>query len=336
MLLNRQLSIEIVRDYNREGIPILTLSKIQEARENISSFIKNTPVLSYGNPLSQNGENTIFLKAEHLQLTRSFKIRGATNKIRKEAANGARHVVTASSGNHGQAVACNAFHLGIKATIVTPTDVVLPKLQAIKNYNADIVMHGTTSDERLSYAGSLLQDKGTVFIPPYDDYDIMAGQGTIGLEILEQVDELDAVYVPIGGGGLISGVATAIKESNPNVKVIGVEPQLANDTFLSLQAGQRVNIGSGAARTIADGLRTNTPGEKTFPILQKYVDEIRLVSEEQICQAFTWALTQMNQLIEPSSAVALAAALSHPKQGERVLAVVSGGNVDPKIQRELF
>ncbi|WP_325048933.1 threonine ammonia-lyase [Peribacillus saganii] len=284
-----------------------------------------TPILSYG---LEDADNQIFLKAEHLQKTNSFKIRGATNKLLKEVQNGAMHAVTASSGNHGQAVAYNAFQLGIKATIVTPTNVVLPKLQAIQKFNGKIELCGTTSEERIAHAQSLTLEKGTVFVHPYDDWDIIAGQGTIGLEVLDQVSGLDAVYVPIGGGGLISGIAAAIKESNPRIKVIGAEPELANDTFLSLQQGTRRSIGE--TTTIADGLRTSIPGEKTFPIVQKYVDEVILVSENQIQDAFTWSLTKMKQLIEPSSAVAVAAALRHPKRKEKVLAVVSGGNVDPQ------
>lgn len=307
------------------GITIITLPEIKKAREDINSFIKKTPILFY-ETISSERDNQIFLKAEHLQKTGSFKIRGATNKIIKEVQNGAKHVVTASSGNHGQAVAFNALQLGITATIVTPTDVVLSKLQAIKDYNGIVKLHGTTSDERLSYANNLTNEKGAVFIHPYDDLDVIAGQGTIGLEILEQVYDLDVVYVPVGGGGLISGIATSIKESNPKIKVIGVEPELANDTFLSLQHGRRINIGP--TMTIADGLRTSVPGEKTFPIVKKYIDEIQLVSEEQIHDAFSWVLIKMKQLIEPSSAVAVAAALAHPKRGEKVLAVVSGGNIN--------
>jgi threonine dehydratase len=165
-----------------------------------------------------------------------------------------------------------------------------------------------------------------VFIPPYDDPLIIAGQGTAGLEITEQLDDIDTVYVPVGGGGLISGVATAIKEVNPKIRVIGVEPALANDTFLSLRQGTRVSIG--ATTTIADGLRTSIPGELTFPIVNRYLDDLVLVSEEEIKAAFSFVLTRMKQVIEPSGAVSVAAVLSGRERGKRIVALVSGGNVD--------
>ncbi|RXT13726.1 threonine/serine dehydratase [Ammoniphilus sp. CFH 90114] len=304
---------------------MISLKNIQLARTNISDTVAQTPLLSSAT-LSEQYGNQLFLKAEHLQKTGSFKIRGAANKVLNEANNGAKHVVAASSGNHGQAVAYIARQLGIQSTIVVPVDAALCKQEAIQAYNGKIELCGTTSPERLARAEEISQTEEAVFIPPYDDPAIMAGQGTIGLEILEQLPDVDVVYVPVGGGGLISGIATAIKESNPHIQVIGVEPALANDTFMSIQEGKRVSIG--ASKTIADGLRTSTPGELTFPVVQRYVDDIVLVTEDQIKHAFSTVLSRMKQVIEPSAAAAVAAALAHKAEGKRIVAVVSGGNVD--------
>lgn len=307
---------------------MITLKNIQTARESIGDVIKETPIMTSGT-LSSLCDNQLFLKAEHLQPTGSFKIRGATNKVKAVAQGGGRHVIAASSGNHGQAVAYIANKLGLKATIVVPEDATLVKVDAIKGYKAEVIYCGTTSQERIDKAKRLVEENGseTVYVPPYDDPLIMAGQGTVGLEILEQVTDVDLVYVPIGGGGLISGVLTAIKESLPKVRVVGVEPSLANDSYLSLKRQEIVT--NPASVTIADGLRATQPGDLTFPVMQKYLDDIVLVSEDEIRQAFTFLLQRMKQLIEPSGAVTVAAAMSHSQQihGKRIVAIASGGNM---------
>ncbi|MFM1653344.1 threonine/serine dehydratase [Brevibacillus sp. B_LB10_24] len=306
---------------------MITLQDIQAAKRSIADIAYVTPLLQ-SEQLSRICGNQIILKAEHLQKTGSFKIRGAANRVKQAAAEGAKYVTAASSGNHGQAVAYTANRLGIPATIVVPEDATLCKVNAIKAYNGKVETCGMTSAERIPRAKEIALQEGGVYIPPYDDPFIMAGQGTIGLEILEQVDDVDAVIVPIGGGGLISGILTAIKESRPRVQVIGVEPALANDTYLSRQRGQITSIP--ASSTIADGLRTSQPGDLTFPIVMKYIDDIVLISEEEIRQAFCFVMERMKQMIEPSSATTVAAAMfgKLPFTGKKVVTVISGGNVD--------
>jgi len=297
---------------------VITVADIHQARERIRQMVLRTPVIE--DPAGSG----LTLKAEHLQRTGSFKLRGASNRVMKAAEEGARHVVTGSSGNHGQAVAYVARHLGLKATIVVPEDAPAVKVRAMREFGATVEFCGRTSNERLARAAEICRTEGALFIPPYDDPYVQAGQGTAGLEILEQVPDVEVVFVPIGGGGLISGVATAIKESNPRVKVVGVEPELANDTFLSRRRGEIVDIGASA--TIADGLRTSHPGRLTFPVVQRYVDEIVLVSEAEIKAACRFLLTKMKQAVEPSGAVSVAAALQVGGSGR--VALVSGGNLD--------
>ncbi len=270
----------------------------------------------------------MYFKAEHLQKTGAFKIRGATNKVKQAVKEGATFITAASSGNHGQAVAYIANRLGVPATIVVPIDAKISKQEAIEAYGGQIEKCGTTSAERLPRAMELAKEHHGEFIPPYDDPLIMAGQGTIGLEILDQLEDVDAVIVPIGGGGLISGILTAIKETKPTVKVIGVEPDTANDTLLSLQHNKIMSIP--ASTTIADGLRTTQPGNMTFPVVQKYLDDLVLVSDEEIRMAQKFVLERMKQLIEPSSAVTVAAAMENKLgiNNKNVICVLSGGNVD--------
>jgi threonine dehydratase len=306
---------------------MISLKDVKDARERISDIAYVTPILQ-SEQLSKICGNQIFLKSEHLQKTGSFKIRGASNKVIYAIENGAKYVTTASSGNHGQAVAYVADKYGVPATIVVPENVSMCKVNAIQAYNGKVEMCGTTSGERLPRAQAIADQENGVYIPPYDDPFIMAGQGTIGLEILDQVENVDAIIIPIGGGGLISGILTAIKETNPKIKVIGVEPELANDTYLSLQNKKITAIP--ATTTIADGLRTNQPGELTFPVLIKYLDDIVLVSEDEIRQAFSFVMERTKQLIEPSSATTIAAAIFNKLniQGKNIVTVISGGNVD--------
>ncbi len=306
---------------------MISLKEVKDARERISDIAYITPILQ-SEQLSKVCGNQIYLKSEHLQKTGSFKIRGASNKVIHAIENGAKYVTTASSGNHGQAVAYVANKYGVPSTIVVPENVSICKVNAIQAYNGNVEMCGTTSGERLPRAQAIAEEQHGVYIPPYDDPFIMAGQGTIGLEILDQLENVDTIVVPIGGGGLLSGILTAIKETNPKIKVIGVEPELANDTYLSLQNKKITAIQ--ATTTIADGLRTNQPGDLTFPVLMKYLDDIVLVSEDEIRQAFSFVMERMKQLIEPSSATTIAAAMFNKLniQGKNVVTVISGGNVD--------
>ncbi|MDY0393308.1 threonine/serine dehydratase [Virgibacillus halophilus] len=306
---------------------MITITDIRQAHENISAVIHNTPVIT-SKQLDEMSGNQVFLKSEHLQKTGSFKIRGATNKVKAAVTSGAAFITAASSGNHGQAVAYIANQLGIKARIVVPEDAAASKVSAIKAYNGEIEYCGRTSAERLPRAKELAEKHGGVFIPPYDDPLVIAGQGTVGLEIMEQVKGADIVLVPVGGGGLISGIATAVKAINPAVKVIGIEPELADDTYRSLQAGKLIAIGP--TETIADGLRSSQPGDLTFPVIQKYVDDLVLVSESEIRQAQQFIMERMKQVVEPSGAVTTAAVMHHKLhvKHKRIVCVVSGGNID--------
>ncbi len=305
---------------------MITLKDVQDAEERIRHIAHVTPILQSGQ-LSKLCGNHLFLKSEHLQKTGSFKIRGASNKVINAVENGGKYVTTASSGNHGQAVSYVANNYGIPATIVVPENVSACKVNAIRAYNGKVEVCGTTSKERLPRAQAIANKENGVYIPPYDDPFVMAGQGTVGLEILNQVENIDAIIVPIGGGGLISGILTAIKETNPKIKVIGVEPYSAKDTYLSLQ---NKKITAFPATTIADGLRTSQPGDLTFPVLMKYLDDLVLVSEEEIRQAFSFVMERMKQLIEPSSATTIAAAMFNKLnvQDKNIVTVISGGNVD--------
>lgn len=306
---------------------MITIDDIYQARERISTVIHKTPIFE-STLLSKLCGNNIFLKGEHLQKTGSFKIRGATNHVKIAVEEGAKSLTTASSGNHGQAVAYIANELKLPATIVVPEDINPSKESAIRAYKGEIVKCGFTSEDRLPKAIQLAEEEGGEYVPPYDSPYVIAGQGTLGLELMEQVQDLDIVLVPIGGGGLISGILVAIKELNPKIKVIGVEPELANDTYLSFQKGEITSIPG--TSTIADGLRTSQPGNLTFPIINRYIDDIVLVSESGIKRAMFLVLERTKQLIEPSSAVTVAAAMYNKIKvsNKNVACLISGGNVD--------
>lgn len=314
---------------------MVTINDIHKARERISSTVHKTPIFQ-SELLSSVCGNEIFLKGEHLQKTGSFKIRGAANKVKQAVKEGAENVTTASSGNHGQAVAYIANHLDVPATVVVPEDINASKEAAIESYNGIIEKCGMTSSDRLPRAQQLAEENNGIYVPPYDDPYIIAGQGTVGLELLKQIDDLDIVLVPIGGGGLISGILTTIKETKPEIKVIGVEPEIAQDTYLSLQKGEITAIKE--TTTIADGLRTSQPGDMTFPIIQRYIDDIVLVSEEGIQKALFLTLERTKQLIEPSSAVTVAAAMfgNIQARNKRIACIISGGNMDLRNIRQFL
>lgn len=308
---------------------MVNLDEVKAAKQQISGIIHRTPVLTSG-LLNERAGNEIYLKAEHLQKTGSFKIRGAANAVKRSIEEGAQFITAASSGNHGQAVAYIADQLGVPATIVMPEDANRAKVAAIEAYNGKIVYCGLTSADRIPKAKQLAEENGGVYIPPYDHPLVIAGQGTIGLELLEQVPDIEIIVVPVGGGGLISGILTAVKEIHPAIRVVGVEPETANDTYLSL-ANKKITAISGTT-TIADGLRTSQPGQLTFPILQELLDDLVLVSEDEIKEAFQFTLERTKQLIEPSGATALAAVLSGKLEarGKKIGVILSGGNVDLK------
>ncbi|MFN4190887.1 MAG: threonine/serine dehydratase [Pseudothermotoga sp.] len=307
---------------------MITLQDVRNAKRRIAQFAHTTPTFS-SQTLNMISENSVFLKAENLQKSGSFKFRGAMNFLlslnEKDLKNG---VVTGSSGNHGQALACAGKIMNTAVTVVVPEDVSIAKLSAIEGYGAKIEKCGRTSTERLNRAYEISKKDGAIFVPPFDHPWIMAGQGTIGLELIEQLGDFDAVLVPCGGCGLISGISVAVKETLKDVKVYGVEPEQSNSTYLSFKAGYLMELKN--ISTIADGLRTAMPGKLTFPVVQKYVDDILLVTEEEIKRAVVFLLERMKLLVEPSGAVTVAALISgkFPLKGKKVVAILSGGNVD--------
>ncbi len=310
-----------------------TLESIRAAASRLEGVIHRTP-LAASQSLSEMAGAELRFKAENLQVTGSFKIRGAFNKVAQLAQEGVKGVVTASSGNHGQAVAWAARHFNLLAHIVVPTTAPAVKVKSAEAYGASVEYCGTTSRDRLERAQQVAEQNGYVFVPPYDDPLIMSGQGTAGLEILQDWPAVETVVVPIGGGGLISGIATAIKESRPGIRVIGVEPEGAAKAFTSRQAGRRVELDHTAS--MADGLITLSLGHLTHPVIQEYVDELVTVSDDAIARAFWLLVTRLKLVVEPSGAAAAAYALSGKiPAGQRTAVVISGGNVDPGVIGQL-
>ena len=282
----------------------------------------------------------LFLKLENLQPIGAFKLRGAYNKIDSLSdEERARGVIAYSSGNHAQGVAYAARALHTKAVIVMPANAPAIKLQSTAEMGAEIVKVGPSSEERRLKAEELAAKHGYAVVPPYNDEKIIAGQGTMGLEILEQLPQVEVVLVPVGGGGMISGTAAAIKLSNPAVKVIGVEPALAADAQASLRSGKLVSLTADeVTRTVADGLRTQSIGELNFEHIRAFVDDIITVSEEEIREAMARLATNPKTVAEPSGAVAVAGFLFHAPELPKATihaAVISGGNIEPTMLSEL-
>lgn len=307
---------------------MVTIQDIREAVERIKPIAHRTPVLTSRSFDAEAGVKAHF-KCENFQKGGAFKIRGAANfifSIPKEDL--PRGVVGFSSGNHAQAVAIAAGAMGTKATLVMPLDASKAKLEATRGYGAEIVRFDRFQEDRQAIGRKISTETGATLVPPYDHPRIIAGQGTVALELVEEVRDLDAIVVPMGGGGLISGCATAAKALNPSIRVFGVEPEDGNDWFLSLAAGERIEIPP--PKTVADGLRSMQPGEITFPIVQKLVDKVVLVSDLEIIATVRFLLTRMKILVEPSGAASAAAVMFRklPAGLGKVGIVVSGGNVD--------
>ncbi|HYL93473.1 MAG TPA: threonine/serine dehydratase, partial [Alphaproteobacteria bacterium] len=288
---------------------MVTLKDIQNAQGLLRGVAVRTPLVA----CSISAKRRIYIKPENLQPVGSFKLRGAYNKISSlNLEQRKRGVVTASSGNHAQGVAYAARALGVRATVVMPNTAPAVKLEATRALGAEVVLVGPAADERLQKAAELEREKGLVMVPPYNDEKIIAGQGTIGLEILEDFPDVEVVLVPVGGGGMSSGVATALKLSGSRAKVIGVEPEFAADAQASFKTGTIQSIsGEDAARTIADGLRSQSLGAINFEHIRKYVDAIITVKEDEIRQAMRHLLFSARILAEPSGAVTTAAVLFH-------------------------
>lgn len=315
---------------------MVTLENIQQAQERLRGVAVRTPLVR-----ATFREGEIFLKPENLQPIGSFKLRGAYNKISTfSPGQRERGVIAYSSGNHAQGVAYAAKAIGCHATIVMPDNAPPLKLEKTRALGADVVIVGPTSDERKARAEELAQKNGFALVPPYDDEAIIAGQGTMGLEILADLSDANVVLVCVGGGGMISGIAAAVKNMRPSPRVYGVESELGAKAKASFEAGKRVTFpAEQTMRTIADGLRTTSLGELNFEHIQQYVDGFITVSEDEIREAVRRLAFDSHLIAEPSGAVPTAAALFHrnefPSSG-KVVAIVSGGNIAPEMLKEIL
>jgi threonine dehydratase len=315
---------------------MLTLQQIQAAQETIGDAIDFTPC-KYSGYLSHLTGAPIYLKLENLQKTGSFKIRGAINKLSsltpKERRRG---VIAASAGNHAQGVASAARQLGIHATILMPEATPITKVEATTFAGAEVILQGETFDDAMRVARSLAAEGGLTMIHPFDDPAVITGQGTLGLEMLQQLPELGAVVVPVGGGGLISGIAVALKSLRPNLRIIGVEAEQAASAVLSRQAGHVVELA--AIKTIADGIAVKRVGDLTFQLMEQYVDELVTVSDEDLAAAILICMERIRVVVEAAGAASVAALVSHKVQldGTCTGVVVSGGNIDVQLVAKII
>ena len=308
--------------------PTLTLADIQAAEARIKKSLYLSPCAK-SETFSKLTNNTVYLKLDNLQRTGAFKERGALNKLlTMSAEDRARGVIAASAGNHAQGVAYHAGLHGVRAQILMPLTTPLTKVSATKGYGADVVLHGANYDEACAEAIRRSQSEHLTFIHPFDDEAVIAGQGTLGLEMLQQCPDAEAIVIPIGGGGLISGIACAVKETNPKVKIYGVQPARLPSMEVALAAGKPVVLSPAA--TIADGIAVLRTGDNTLPLVKKYVDQVVTVTEEEIANAILLLLEREKTLAEGAGAAAIAAVLNHklPLAGKKVVVLVSGGNID--------
>jgi threonine dehydratase len=316
---------------------MVTLHDIRAAQARLHGITVHTPLIEFNHP--ESAFRRLFLKPENQQPIGAFKLRGAYNKIASlSETDRKRGVITYSSGNHAQGVAYAARALGVKAVIVMPGNAPAIKRDATAALGAEIVLVGPSGVERQIKAEELAATHGYVIVPPFNDEQIIAGQGTIGLEILQDLPEVETVFAPVGGGGMISGVATAIKLSKPSIKVIGVEPELAGDAQASFRAGKIIQFPADEVlRTIADGLRSQSIGPINFEHIRRYVDDIVTVTEDEIREAVRLLAANPKTVAEPSGAVSVAGFLFRrdqlPKTNVNV-AIISGGNIDPTMLAE--
>jgi threonine dehydratase len=308
------------------------LSRIREAAVRIGESIRLSPC-QLSKAVSAASGQQVFLKLENLQLTGSYKERGALNKILlltpEQRANG---VIAASAGNHAQAVAYHAGRLGIRTTIVMPSITPLVKVTATQSYGAEVVLNGDNYDAACKHALELASERKMTFLHPFDDFDVIAGQGTIGLEILEQVPQIEAAVIPVGGGGLIAGIACALKESKPGIKIVGV--QTARLPSMSAAMKNRAPVIVPSNSTVADGIAVRRCGDHTLPLVLKYVDEMVTVEEEEIASAILTLLEKEKTLAEGAGAAATAALLQHKAglaKSQAVVSIVGGGNIDVSL-----
>jgi threo-3-hydroxy-L-aspartate ammonia-lyase len=312
---------------------MLSLDDVQDAAARLKGVAHRTPVLR-SRTLDGRAGAEVFLKCENFQRIGAFKFRGAYNAVsRLTPEQLARGIAAYSSGNHAQAVALAAREFGSTAVIVMPEDTPRSKVDATRGYGAEVVTYDRYTGDRVAIGNALAEERGLALIPPYEHPHVMAGQGTAALELIEEAGSFDTLVVPIGGGGLIAGSATAAKGLDRRIRVVGVEPELGNDTKLSLAAGHRVSVP--VARTIADGQAADTPGELTFSVNQKLVDDVALVSDDEIRAAMRFAFERLKIVLEPSGASSLAAVLRGDFTG-RVGVILSGGNIGPERFAELL
>ncbi len=312
------------------------INLIHEARERISSRIHRTPVLTSRQFNAVAGKE-VYFKCENFQRAGAFKIRGATNKIQSlNPAEKQQGIVAFSSGNHAQAVALAGREAGVRVLVAMPEDAPAAKVAGTRGYGGEVVFYDRHKQDREAFAMDLAERERLIMVPPYDDYLILAGQGTCGLELVEEVPELDAVLAPCSGGGLFAGVATAAKALNSKIRCYPVEPVTADDTRQSFLKGERVTIPP--PPTIADGLRVQIPGKLTFPIVQKLADDVLTVSDDEIIETLRFMLFRMKILVETSGVTAAAAVMFKklPVDTKRVGVILSGGNIDPDLLQSVI
>ena len=315
---------------------MLNIDHINEARHRIASRIHRTPVLT-SRQFNEAAGKEVFFKCENFQRAGAFKIRGATNKIQSLTPDEKQQgIVAFSSGNHAQAVALAGREAGVRVLVAMPEDAPAAKVAATRGYGAEIVFYNRHKQDREAFALDLAERERLIMVPPYDDYLILAGQATCGLELMEEVPELDCVLTPCSGGGLFAGVASAAKSMNQKIRCYPVEPETGDDTRQSFLKGERVSIPP--PPTIADGLRVQIPGKLTFPILQKLAEDVLTVTDEEIIETLRFFLFRMKILVETSGATAAAAVMfgKLPADVKRVGVVLSGGNIDPDFLQSVI
>ncbi len=315
---------------------MINFSDIERALKVLKPVVHKTPLLN-SSTLNTISGNEVYFKAENFQRVGAFKIRGAYNKIASlSEAERRPGIIAHSSGNHAQGVALAGKLLGVRAVVVMPRDSLPNKIEATKAYGAEVVFTGPTSDDRERTTQELITRRGYTFVPPYDDDHIIAGQGTVALEIFQDIKELDYLFVPVGGGGLIAGCALAAKNLYPALRVIGVETEGANDCYQSFRAKRIVKISS--VQTIADGMRTLSIGNRNFEIIMSYVDDVITISDEAVIAMMKFFLERMKLVVEPTGAVAPAAVMNNVLRihGKKICAIISGGNVDPLMLKQLL
>lgn len=308
----------------------MEINQIHEAQKRLDGITHFTP-LEHSLTFSKMADAQIWLKCENQQKTGSFKVRGAYNKIKKitQTSPHTTCVVASSAGNHAQGVAFAAHNLGIESYIVMPLATPIAKISATENYGAHVVLSGDCYDDAFDTAMQITQEKNAVFVHPFDDEDVIAGQGTIALELLEQCRDLDAVIVPAGGGGLLAGIAYTVKQINPSIQVFGVQAERADAIHQSFR--QKKHIATESVYTIADGIAVKNPGVLTTRLINRYVDDIQTVTDDEIASTIIQLLERAKQVVEPAGATSLALALSQRVQslrGKKVACVLSGGNID--------